>query len=471
MFGYQQILLQVVIFTVFSGVVNAQAPVVKPVEKPDRPSIFDGIRRIIGDSPAFDDNDATEGLVESLNHAEKLYEDIRQSNREAIRGINRQVRIGRAKTSPNIILITVPQLRFDQLPEMTRLRGLRTSGMTFTNYYAPAESLAESRWSLLTGQPASTAPQDSQLDRSQSLAEAMWKAGYTTTMIGTWATSQHPIELGYDHWTGFPSSSGVVPKYPEFFYTQSAKAKILNNKNSGQPNSLEMVTNEVTDFLDQHQRDARQFYLHVGLPFIQGSEPAKNINNVDDAIGKIIDSINSHGMGGRVCLMVVGEKSHSVSAEIDKPLPIVDEKLSYSKTGRNEGNLRTPLVVFWGNRISRGSVNEFPCTGIDLFPTLLSLAQAQKRTNGLAGVSLENAFRGKEMRLERILYWKLEDGSQAARRGRWKVIVPPNKKAIQLFDIESDPGESNNIAGEYPDIVQSFIIKPKAKQTSNFEAL
>ncbi|MDA7527696.1 sulfatase-like hydrolase/transferase [Planctomicrobium sp.] len=471
MFGYHQILLQVLTIAAFCGVVNAQAPVVEPVEEPDRPSIFDGIRRIIGDSPAFDDNDATEGLVESLNHAEKLYEDIRQSNREAIRGINRQVRIGRAKTSPNIILITVPQLRFDQLPAMTRLTGLRTSGMTFTNYYAPAESLAASRWSLMSGQLASTAPQDSQLDRSQSLAEAMWKAGYTTTVIGTWATSQHPIELGYDHWTGFPSSSGVVAKYPEFFFTQSAKAKILNNKNSGQPDSLQMVTNEVNEFLKQHQREPRQFYLHVGLPFIQGSDPQKNIQSVDAALGEIIDSINSLGMGGRVCLMVAGERSHTLSAEIDKPLPVVDKKLSYSKNGLNEGNLRTPLIVFWGNRTPRGSVNDFPCTGIDFFPTLLSLAQAQKRTNGLAGVSLENAFQGKNMRLERLLYWKLEDGSQAARRGRWKVIVPPNKQAIQLFDIESDPEESKNVASEYPDIVQSFIVKSKAKQTSDSEAL
>lgn len=471
MFDYYRMCLQIVAILLVSGIAQAQTPVVEPPQEPDRPSIFDGIRKIIGDSPAFDDNDATEGLVESLNEAEKLYDGIRKSNREAIRGINRQVRIGRAKRSPNIIVVTVPHLRFDQLPTMPRLTGLRTSGMTFTNYYASADSLAASRWSLLSGRLASTAPADHKLERQESLAEAMWKAGYTTTMIGTWATTQHPMILGFDHWTGFPSSSGVVPKYPEFFFTQSAKAKILNDKDGNHPDSMQMVTNEVTQFLRQHQRESRQFFLHVGMPFVQGIDSQQNIQKVDAAIGEIIDSINSLDMAGRMCLIVTAERSHAISAEIEKPLPIVDEKLSYTDSGLNEGNMRTPMVVFWGNQTPRGTVSTFPCTGIDLFPTFMDLAQAQTKPRHLAGVSLGKILRGQETRLERILYWKMEDGSQAARRGRWKMIVSANKKSIFLYDLAEDPSESVNLASEYPDIVQSFIVKSEPKPSSDTEAL
>ena len=445
----------------------AQAPVVEPPDQEqDRPSIFDGLRRMIGDVPAFDDNEATDGLVESLNQAEQLYDDIRQSNRAAIRGINRQVRIGRAKLSPNIILITVPQLRFDQLPTMPRLNGVRTSGITFTNYYAPSDNLPDARWSTYTGKLAAQAPDNGKLSRNESMGELMWKAGYETAVIGTWATTQHPIEIGYEHWTGFPTSTGVVSRYPEFFYAQSAKAKIVGSSKKS-PDAIQLLTNEVNSYIDDNKNSTRQFFLHVALPFLEGDDSKKNSEQHDQAIGAIIDKINDSGIAGRLCLIIAGETSHRIAADVEKNLPVVNEKLTYSKSGLNEGNLRTPLIVFWGNRTQRGSASEFPCTAIDLQPTLLNLALAQKKPIGLPGVSLQNELIGNETRVERILYWRMQDGSQAARRGRWKVIVPAKTKKIQLYDLELDPSESNDVASEYPDIVKSFIVKSKpAKQST-----
>lgn len=445
----------------------AQSPVVEPPEKKqDRPSIFDGLRRMIGDVPAFDDNEATDGLVESLNQAEQLYDEIRQSNRAAIRGINRQVRIGQAKRSPNIILITVPQLRFDQLPVMPRLNGVRTSGITFTNYYAPADNLRDSRWSTYSGKLAAQAPESGKLSRKESLAELMWKAGYETAVIGTWATTQHPVEIGYEHWTGFPTSTGTVARYPEFFYAQSAKAKIVGASKKS-PDAIRLLTNEVHSYIDENKNSTRQFYLHVALPFLEGDDSNQNAEHLDHAIGSIIDKINSSGIAGRLCLLIAGETSHHIAADVEKKLPVVDAKLTYSKSGMHEGNLRTPLIVFWGNRTKHGSVSRFPCTGVDLQPTFLNLALAQKKPIGLPGVSLQNELLGNETRLERILYWRMKDGSQAARRGRWKVIVPAETKKIQLYDLELDPSETKDVAAEYPDIVKSFIVKSKpAKQST-----
>lgn len=450
----------------------AQEPVVPKLEKEDRPSFFDGIRRIIGDSPAFDDNDATDGLVESLNRAEKAYDEIRQSNREAIRGMNRQIRIGQARQSPHIILVTLPQLRFDQLAGMPRLNGIRNSGVTFTNYYPASDVLKSSRWSLLTGQLATQAPADGKVIRKESLAEAMWQSGYETVMLGTWASGQHPLELGFDHWTGFPSSSGVVARYPEFFYSQTTQAKVLGNESSRQSSSLQLVTDEVTSFLERRQNASRQFYLQVGLPFLQGLEMNENISEVDRAIGQIVDAINSLELGGRVCLLVTGEKSHQIAADVESALPGVGQKLTYSKSGMHEGNMRSPLVVFWGNQTVHGSLSEVPCTTIDLLPTFQSLAMSQRQVSGVPGVSLVANLRGKHTpSVERLLYWRLSDGGQVARRGRWKVIVPAKTQAIELYDLEADPAEQHNVAAQHPDIVRGFIVKENPRQAAEEASL
>lgn len=449
----------------------AQGPVLQPKESEERPSLFDGIRRIIGDSPVFDDNDATEGLVESLNEAEKAFKEIRESNRDAIRGMNRQIRIGRAKQSPHIVLVTLPRLRFDQLPAMTRLNGVCTSGTTFTNYYAPADTLLASRWSLFSGKLATQSIDNGKVNREESLAEVMWKSGYQTTMVGTWASSQHPVEIGYEHWTGFPSSSGVVDRYPEFFFTQSTRAKILGEDSSNPLSSSHLMTDEVTSYLRRHRQDSQQFYLHVGLPFVKGVSSAENIQQADLAIGRIVDSINTLGLGGRVCLLIVGETSHRLSAEVNRELPVVNQKLTYSQSGLNEGNMRTPLIVFWGGHAPRGVVSEFPCTGIDILPTLTSLAHSSKTPSWIAGTSLVKAIQGQTLNLERILYWRMQDGGQAARRGRWKVIVPPHTNTIQLYDLESDPQEVHDVAAEYPGIVKSFVVDSTPKKQAESATL
>lgn len=448
-----------------------QVPNVQPPKEKEKPSLFDGIRQIIGDSPAFDDSEVSDGLLESLNQAEKTFQEIRQSNREAIRGMNRQIRIGRAKQSPHIILVTVPQLRFDQLPAMPRLTGIRTSGITFTNYYASSDRFSSSRWSLLTGHLASQAPADGHLTQPQSLGEMMWKSGYDTTILGTWGSSQHPVELGFDHWTGFPSANGYVEKYPEFFFSQSTQAKIVNKDSSSQPDSLNLVTSEVLQFLQTHQRSERQFYLHVGLPYLKGVSNEENLEQVDLAIGRIVDDINTRGLAGRVCLIVCGETSHRISAEITKDLPVVGTRLTYSQSGLNEGNMRTPLIVFCAKHAARGATSDVPCSGLDLLPTLGAIAQSQRVPSGVSGLSLLPAIQGKPVRAERLLYWRMADGGQAARRGRWKVIVPAGGNELELYDLGLDPTESTNVAQQHPDIVQGFVIKSAPPKTEELEAL
>ena len=428
----------------------------------DRPTFFDGIRQVIGDNHAFDDDEVSGGLMQSLERAEETFREIRQSNREAIRKMNRQLRVGQSKSTPHVILVTLPQLRYDHLPEMPRLSGVMRSGRFFTNYYAASDDIQAARWSLYTGQFASQFSNSTTIAGTRSLPEAMWQSGYATTLLGAWGSKQHPIEIGFDHWTGFPSQNGAVDRYPEFFFTQATKARIIKDDSGTRTTSLDLLEDEVETFLKQQVKARRQFFLHVTLPYLNGIEETENVKSVDQSIGAIVDTLNDTGLSGRVCLMITGETTNHEINSGQQSSSLVNEKLSASKTGLNEGNLRTPLIVFWGNIAKRGSTSDFPCTTLDLFPTIADIILSQRSPKRFTGVSLVDEIKGEETRVERLLYWKLSSGEQAARRGRWKVILPRGEKTMRLYDLENDPSESKNVAENHPDILKSFIAKPKS---------
>ena len=75
--------------------------------------------------------------------------------------------------------------------------------------------------------------------------------------------------------------------------------------------------------------------------------------------------------------------------------------------------------------------------GISLMPTLIALPQKQQLD---------------------YLYWEshVNGFQQAARKGDWKVIRPAHGKALELYDLGRDPGESQNVALRNPKVIKEF---------------
>ena len=56
------------------------------------------------------------------------------------------------------------------------------------------------------------------------------------------------------------------------------------------------------------------------------------------------------------------------------------------------------------------------------------------------------------------------DVFQAARRGKWKAVQYGKNAQVQLFDLENDPLELNDISDQYPIILQEMILKLRQYQ-------
>jgi arylsulfatase len=128
-----------------------------------------------------------------------------------------------------------------------------------------------------------------------------------------------------------------------------------------------------------------------------------------------------------------------------------------------EGGIRTPLVVRWpamireGQRVTGqvGHVIDIPATCLDLAGIPYPEEFDGRRPLPLEGRSLLPVFEGRQRREHEELCWSVPR-HQAIRMGRWKLIRPVNEETWQLFDLDADGTETTDLAGRYPDRVETM---------------
>jgi arylsulfatase len=134
------------------------------------------------------------------------------------------------------------------------------------------------------------------------------------------------------------------------------------------------------------------------------------------------------------------------------------------KKNAHEGGISTPLIVHWpaAARGSAGKIVSAPSHLIDLMPTIVEVTAAEypreragHTVQPLEGESLLPLITGSG-RFERgePLFWEHE-GNRAVRDGRWKLVAEENKP-WELYDMNIDRGEMNNLAEKHPDRVKQM---------------
>ncbi len=157
-----------------------------------------------------------------------------------------------------------------------------------------------------------------------------------------------------------------------------------------------------------------------------------------------------------------------------------------SKQTPYEGGIRTPIMFSWPDRLKPADRPEL-VSSIDLVPTMLAAAGA-RQPEGLPGLNLmENLTSSKAIDREAVFGESFAhdiadiekpEASLLFRwciQGKWKLLMtydgevnryvtthPRTEKHPQLFDLEADPWEANNVAAQHPDMVAKLNVKLNA---------
>ena len=132
----------------------------------------------------------------------------------------------------------------------------------------------------------------------------------------------------------------------------------------------------------------------------------------------------------------------------------------------HEGGIHTPMIASWPAGISRdGEIEKQVAHLIDIFPTIVDITGAvlPDTVNGIKrhaidGKSLAPIFRGLKREPHGHLFFQHSEG-RAIRKGKWKLVQERQSGTWELYQLDRDPSELNDLAAEMPERVRELSLR------------
>jgi arylsulfatase A-like enzyme len=115
------------------------------------------------------------------------------------------------------------------------------------------------------------------------------------------------------------------------------------------------------------------------------------------------------------------------------------------------------MIAHWPAEIKPNSVNDHASVFYDVMPTLAEIAGVKEPFES-DGISFLPSLRGENQAAHEFLYWEFPayGGQMAVRMGQWKALrknMHDGNLTWELYDLETDPKEMNNLADLHPEII------------------
>jgi arylsulfatase A-like enzyme len=321
------------------------------------------------------------------------------------------------------------------------------------------------------------------------------------------AVTGGPSALGFDYFFGITASLDIPPyvyfendlptmvpvKYTQNTSEYSWWRKGLTGDDFVHEEVLPVLTQKAVGFIDRHVADKtdKPFFLYFPLPAPHtpilptdefkgksGTNPYGDfVLQVDHTVGQILKSLEEHGIADNTLIIFTSDNGCSPEANFEE-LAKYGHKPSYHFRGHKadifEGGHRVPFMVRWPGHIKAGGEsNEVICL-TDLLATVADIAGTSlEASSGVDSYSMLPAMLGTQDHLQReATIHHSVNGSFAIRKGPWKLILCPGsggwsdpkpKSAgiellppYQLYNLDNDPGETENLLDRYPEMVEEL---------------
>ncbi|NND04914.1 MAG: sulfatase-like hydrolase/transferase [Saprospiraceae bacterium] len=399
---------------------------------------------------------------------------------------------------PNIMILLVDDMGYGDLgcyggKALTpNLDELAEQGLRFTNCYAGGPNCSPSRVALLTGRsPArvgmySYRPAHHPMHlRAEELtiAEALSSQGYQTAHVGKWHLGclpqdsnlihPQPIDQGFQYSLGTENNARPSHLNPVNFLRNGEALDTMEGY------ACQILANEVSFWLEHERSAPDPFFMYVAFhePHAKiasppdlidhyPDEPRKdaeylaNIENLDLAIGRILDDLQDHALLENTLIFFASDNGSYRHAS--------NGNLRAVKSYVYEGGIRVPGIISWKNKFEKSTISE-AVSFVDLFPTICDVTgfDIPSRLN-YDGQSILALLEGSQFVRKHPLFWFFYRTSpEMALRWNDQVILGSDFDTLpvthrfsdtdmkyirqmsftkyELYNLETDPRQEENL--------------------------
>ncbi len=392
---------------------------------------------------------------------------------------------------------------------------LAAEGMIFTDAHSGSSVCTPTRYGLMTGRYAwRTRLQKGVLSHGDPLIDKKWKtvpsllqdAGYHTACLGKWhlgMTYTHddgapmhvkaskerygapvganvvgsPVEFGFDYYYGFS-------------YARSMRSMIENKKVVADlelDQNLDVLATKAEHYIAAQSKTESPFFLYVALgaphtPIVPSTEwigksgmgeYSDFVMETDHAAGRVIEALEEYGVADNTLVLFSSDNGCSAGPAKASKLQAdfghyPSANLRGYKSDLWDGGHRVPFIVRWPGTVKAGSSSSQLICLTDLMATCAALTvQELGEHEGVDSFSfLPTLTDPNAVSRDSAIHHSIQ-GNFSIRQGKWKLLVshgsggwtkPKNDQsmkeglpAMQLYDMEADIGESNNLINEHPE--------------------
>lgn len=393
--------------------------------------------------------------------------------------------------------------------ETPNLDKLASQGVRFTSGYAACNVCSPTRASIMTGKhparlritdwlPGRPDRPDQKLRRpilqqhlpleEVTLAEALKVGGYRTAFVGKWhlgGSSFYPDKQGFDINVG-GCEKGHPPSYfspygiPTLadgpkgeFLTERLTDECLKFIESSREQPFLLYLAHYTvhtplqakpelvatfrskaaglksgepEFITDHGRQVRQVQNHAVY--------AAMVNSLDQSVGRIMSKLEELGLEKKTAVFFTSDNGGLSTSE---GTPTSNLPLRLGKGWNFEGGVRVPLIVKWPDAARPGTLCNDPVLSTDFYPTILEMTglplKPDQHLDGASFVTLlKGGNRGEHPQFWHYPHYSNQGGppSGAIRVGPWKLIESFEDMSVELYNLNGDPGEQNELSAAQP---------------------
>ncbi|MFB3825166.1 MAG: sulfatase [Bryobacteraceae bacterium] len=433
---------------------------------------------------------------------------------------------GRAPRRPNFVVILADDLGYGDLGcygsraiRTPRLDAMAREGVRFTSFYAGAPFCSPTRASLLTGRYPVRAGVPNVLFPAErtglppeeiTFAELLKPLGYATACVGKWHLGNLPPfrahRHGFDFFYGLPYANDSRKRRagePARPVLAAEELPLMENDTVLEaPVNQHTLTARYTDralrFLRESKDRPFALYLAHTAPhtplYAHPDREGKSaggiygdcVEEVDDSTGRILDALRELGLDTNTLVLFLSDNGPRLPGKDPREGGGSPGPFRGRKGTTWEGGMRVPAIAWWPGRIAAGREVADAASTMDVLPTMAHFAGAGlPRGRVIDGRSLDGPLTSGKPGAERLFCYYFGAQLQAVRLGRWKLILkiteyperPPSiwyhderifrnhyrlMPEAQLYDLDADPAEKNDVAAGHPEVTRRLAEMARA---------